>query len=105
MCYFCIKGHTTGIAHTGKKKAAGPPVLVRVKCNKRKRVEKCADVKERVDIQKGGDYCKMCYRKLGKGGTKNERKKKCNKSRLGCPICREHICEDCWNSGYDMHKR
>ena len=30
-------------------------------------VETCADMKETVDIQMGGDYCKMCsYRKLGK---------------------------------------
>ena len=19
-----------------------------------------------------------------------------------CPICKEHICKDCWNSGYDI---
>ena len=74
------------------------------KCNKRAKVEMCADVKERVDIKKCGDYCKMCYRKQGKAGTKAQKKKKCNKSRLGCPICKEHICEDCWKSGYDKHK-
>ena len=61
-CYFYINGHTNGIAHAGKKKGVGPPVLVKFKCNKRTRMEmeteKCADVnvKERVDIQKGSDY-------------------------------------------------
>ena len=49
-------------------------------------------------------YCKMCYRKQGKAGSKPQKKKKCNTSRLGCPICKEHICEDCWKLGYDKHK-
>ena len=64
---------------------------------------------------KGCDYCKMCYRKQsekdkkqgkkkqGKKSAFAERKKKCNSSRLGCPICKEHICDDCWKSGYDKH--
>ena len=76
-CYFCINGHTNGIAHAGKKKGVGPPVLLRCKCNKRMRVDKCADVKERVGIQKGSDYCKMCYRQQGKVGTRAEKRKKC----------------------------
>ena len=53
------------------------------KCNKRAKVEMCADVKEMVDIKKCGDYCKMCYRKQGNAGTKAQKKKKCNTSRLG----------------------
>ena len=69
------------------------------------KVEKCADAKERVDIQKGSDYCKMCYRKQGKVGTRTEKRKKCNKSRLGCPICKEQICEDCSKSGYNRHQK
>ena len=102
-CYFCLNGHTSGIAHAPKKREAHRPTAIVYKCNTRQKVETCKDVKERVDIMKNSKYCKMCYRKRGKVGTAAERKKKCNTSRLGCPICKEHICDDCWKSGYDKH--
>ena len=98
-------GHTSGIAHASKKGAVGPPVLATFNCNKRMRLEKCADVKDRVDLKKSGsDYCKMCYRKQGKVGTFNQKRKKCSKSRLGCPFCKEPVCDNCWKSGYDRHQ-
>ena len=103
-CYFCLNGYTTGIAHADPKRAGGRPVAILYKCNKRAKVETCADVKERVNIKKGGHYCKMCYRKQGKVGTAQEKRKRCKLSRLGCPFCQEHICTDCWKSGYDKHK-
>ena len=69
-------------------------------------MEKCADVKDRVDLNKSGSaYCKMCYRNTAGGGTKKERLKKCNNSRLGCSFCKETICDDCWNSGYDQNQK
>ena len=102
-CYFCLNGHTSGIAHAPKKREAHRPTVIVYKCNTRQKVETCKDVKERVDIMKNSKYCKMCYRKQGKVGTVAERLKKCNTSRLGCPICKEHICDDCWKSGYDKH--
>ena len=91
----CINGHTSGIAYASKKRAAGRLTVILYKFNTRAKVETCADVKVRVDIQKGGDYCKMCYRKQGKVGTAQVRRQKSNSSRLGCPICKEHICDDC----------
>ena len=103
-CYFCLNGHTLGIDHAPKKRKAHRPTAILYKCNTKMKVETCKDVKERVDIMKGGNYCKMCYRKQDKkGSTFPERKKKCNTTRLGCPICKEHVCEDCWKSGYDKH--
>ena len=102
-CYFCLNGHTSGIAHAPKKREAHRPTAIVYKCNTRQKVETCKDVKERVDIMKNSKYCKMCYRKQGKVGTVAERLKKCNTSCLGCPICKEHICDDCWKSGYDKH--
>lgn len=68
------------------------------------RVEKCADVKDRVNINSGNSYCKMCYRKQGEVGTAKDRRKKCKFSRLGCPFCKEHVCLVCWKSGYDRHQ-
>ena len=55
----------------------------------------CTD--KRVDLKKGGGYCKMCYRKLANGIaenralSKNEKKKRCKTSRLGCPSCDECV--------------
>ena len=97
-CYFCLNGHTTGIAHAGKKRAP----VVEYKCGTRARTKRCST--ERVNLNKNSKYCKMCYRKQGDVGTVKERTKKCNASRLGCVICEEHICKDCWDSGYDRHQ-
>jgi hypothetical protein len=53
----------------------------------------------------------MCYQKLANGIaekralSKNEKKKRCKTSRLGCPSCDERVCKDCWAEGYDMHKK
>jgi hypothetical protein len=53
----------------------------------------------------------MCYQKLANGIaekralSKNEKKKNCKTSRLGCPSCDERVCKDCWAEGYDMHKK
>ena len=85
------------------KKGGTPTNNDHKKYNTKKKVETYKDVQERVDIMKGGYYCKMCYRKQGKKGQFADRRKKCNSSHLGCLICKEHICDDCWNSGYDKH--
>ena len=98
-CYVCINVHTTGIAHAGKKR---PPVVV-FKCGMRVKTKKCSTV--RVNLGRGSDYCRMCYRKQEKNGTAKEKRKKCTNSQMGCPICDERVCKDCWNSGYDLHQK
>ena len=57
-----------------------------------------------VDLGKGCSYCRMCYRNTGMTSSNAEKKKKCNMSRLGCAICREQICKECWESDYDKHQ-
>ena len=97
-CYFCLNGHTSGIAHVNRKR---PPV-VEYKCETRVKTKKCSVV--RVDLGKGNSYCRMCYMNTEKTGSTAEKKKKYSRSRLGCVICREKICKTCWESSYDKHR-
>jgi len=99
-CYFCVKGHTSGIAHAQKKRAAEAPI-VEYKCKTRIRTKECST--ERVDLGVGSCYCRMCYR-LQQDGTIMEKRKQSNNSRMGCVICRERVCAKCWESGYDKHR-
>jgi len=32
-----------------------------------------------------------------------ERKKTCRTSAMGCAVCKEPICKECWKEGYDKH--
>jgi hypothetical protein len=100
-CYFCLKGHTNGIAHCPRMKAK---VTLEYKCGTRVKMNKCTS--DRVNLGlKSGEYCRMCYQKQvstelvkAKG-----RKQRCRTSRLGCAICKEPICMECWKEGYDRH--
>lgn len=101
-CFFCINGHTSGIAHAGKKRAA-PPV-VEYKCGTRVKTKKCTELRVNLDMP-CSSYCRMCYRNNKNDKTTSaEAKKKCKMSRLGCAICKEPICKSCWDSGYDKHR-
>ena len=97
-CYFCKNGHTTGIAHRRKRDAS-----VFFANGVRLKTKKCVNV--RVNLRKGSDYCKMCYRRQDKELTNSQKRKLCNSSRLGCVQCGEHVCEACWDEGYDMHSK
>ena len=97
-CYFCLNGHTTGIVHSRKR-----AVTVVFANGVRLKTKKCVNV--RVNIGKNPDYCKMCYRKQDPSLTYKERRKNCRSSRLGCFHCGEHVCKECWDEGYDMHKK
>ena len=55
-CYFCLNGHTSGIDHANQKRLP----VVEYKCGTRVKTKKCSVV--RVDLCKGGSYCRMCYR-------------------------------------------
>ncbi len=99
-CFFCVKGLTTRITHWQSKKAR---VTVEYKCGARVMFRKCTS--KRVDLGlKSGRYCRMCYRKQVTTELKAQEKvKRCRTSQLGCPICTEPICEECWKDGYDRH--
>ena len=105
-CYFCLKGHTTGIAH--KKKTRVKVFSSRTGLSTW--TDKCTDVA--VNLGRGGAICRMCMRKnkgtLNKDGTKlscvqRRRLPSTGTSRMGCPQCDETICQDCWKEGYDKH--
>jgi len=100
-CFFCLKGHTNGVTHAGKKRPAAP--TVQYKCGTTRRTKKCTA--HRVNLGKSGMYCKMCYRMQDKSLKSGEKKKKCRKSRLGCAVCKEAVCATCWKSGYDKHQK
>ena len=104
QCYFCVNGHTTGIAHVKSKEE----ISVEYRCGKRAKTTECTE--DRVDLGIGsGAYCKMCYRTVKnderfKHLTTKQKQKKCNTSRQGCGQCKEAICDRCWNKGYDRHQ-
>ena len=95
MCFFCVKGLTNGITHRPSKTGK---VVVQYKCGTRVKTNQCMG--ERVDLGLGCSYCRMCYRKLlGTTATEQEatvRRRMCRASRIGCPICNEPICKECW---------
>ncbi len=94
--FFCLNGITTGIAHPPSKKAK---VTVEYACGTRVMTNKCTS--ERVNLgMLSGSYCRMCYHKHV---NTNKKEKKCRTSSLGCPICKEPICKECWKEGYDKH--
>ena len=98
-CFFCLHGYTNGIDHSRKRK-----VVIEHKCGTRATTDKCTS--ERVDLgQTGSDYCRMCYRKQKKGLKFNEKRKLCNNARLGCAVCKEPVCDECWDLGYDLHNK
>ena len=96
-CYFCINDHTTGIAHKKKRQK----VNIEYKCGTRVTTDKCSV--ERMNLDTGNQYCRMCWRKCDDSLSGKEKKKKCKYSRMGCLICQEHICKGCWEEGYDKH--
>ena len=93
-----MNGYTNDVTHEGKRKES---VNINYKCGKRMQTTECtADC---VDLNNGCRYCKMCYPKSKEGGKKKGDVRACNWSRLGCAICQENICDDCWEIGYDNH--
>ena len=98
--FFCLKGITSDITHPPKKKQK---VTVAYKCGTRLKINRCTG--ERVNLGlKSGRYCGMCYRKQVSTELKaKERKGRCRTSSLGCAICKQPICMECWKEGYDRH--
>ena len=100
-CLFWLKGITTGIAHPQKKKAK--VVTVEYKCGTRVTTNKCTDVRVSLGM-KSGKYCRMCHRKqLTTELSSKDRQQRCRTSAMGCLICKEPICKECWKEGYDKH--
>ena len=97
QCFFCLKGITSGITHPPKKKQK---VTVEYVCETWVKMNKCTSNRINLGL-KSGEYCRMCYRKQvstelvkAKG-----RRQRCTTSRLGCAICKEPICMECWKEG------
>jgi hypothetical protein len=100
------KGLTNGISHKRKAKT----VVVESK-KKQRVIVGHTDFRVKLDKQKGGSYCRMCYRNQkgavgtdGKKLTAEEKKMKCNWSYMGCTECGEQVCDVCWEKGYDKHQ-
>ena len=110
QCFFCVNGLTNDIAHkdTVKRKSAKKNKKEVVECSE----ERVVCTKEDGQPYKWNDFCRMCYRKqkndVGVDGKNLAWKVKAKKSRLskmGCANCNEPICTECWEEGYDMHKK
>jgi hypothetical protein len=76
ICFFCLNGITTGIAHPASKKEE---LLWRA---------------DWVSLgMKSGGYCRMCYQKQASTDLKaNDRIQRCRTSAMGCAVCKEPIC-------------
>ena len=87
-CFFCKVGKTNGMEHKPRSRKEA----------KRKRDEKVCSI-ERVDLGKGGSYCRPCYRKRSHINENNsQRRRGCSSTRLGCKGCEEYVCAQCWQS-------
>ena len=87
-CFFCKMTKTTGMDHTPISK----------KDRKRKHDEKVCTI-ERVDLGKGGSYCRPCYRKRTDiSETNSQKRRACSSTRMGCKGCEEYVCAQCWKS-------
>ena len=100
MCFFCVKGLTNGITHWPSK---GAKVIVEYACRIRVKTDQCTNMWVSLGME-SGTYCRRCYRKqLTTELLAKERRKRCRTSAMGCPICKELICKECWKEGYDKH--
>ncbi len=100
QCFFCLNGITIGITHHPTKEQK---VTVDYKCRTRVKVDKCMSEWVNLELQVA-QYCRMCYRKQSSIElTLEVRKGTCRTSKMGCPICKEPICKESWNDGYDKH--
>jgi hypothetical protein len=100
--FFCVNGLTNGITHWPSKKAK---VTVEYNCATQVTINKCKKIKDRVSLGlKSGRYCRICYRKqITMDLLSHQRANRCRTSVMGCPICKEPICKECWEEGYDKH--
>lgn len=100
MCYFCINGKTDGISHKRKHQV----VTTQYACGTTVTDKTCSIERVPIPPSKRG-YCRMCYRGIPATPKLStaQKKKMCNYSRLGCTLCEEPICDDCWEKGYDRH--
>ena len=71
------------------------------KCGTRVTNDECSE--ERVNLGKGTNYCRMCYRKQDDALSVSQKKQYCMRSRMGCKVCQEPIDKKCWEEGYDKH--
>ena len=91
--------NSTGIAHKVVTKATTVH-----KCGKRVTPTKCSE--DHLNIyDSGGSYCQMCYRNSNPGLTTAQRRAQCKTSILGCVKCKEPICKECWDKGYNNHPK
>ena len=68
--------------------------------------DKCTDVRVKLyGESESGRYCKMCYRDKPSDLSRSQKMKKINYSILGCAVCKEAVCDDCWEKGYDKHRK
>ena len=58
---------------------------------KRKRAVEYPDRRFRSEKYKAGRYCQQCYDKQPNNLSFTQKKTNCKTSRMGCPLCDEHI--------------
>ncbi len=100
QCFFYRNGITSIITHHPTKKQK---VTVDYKCGTRVKTDKCTSEQINLGLEVA-QYCRMFYQKQSSIELTSEvRKGACRTSKMGYPICKEPICKECWNDGYDTH--
>ncbi len=95
--FICLNKLTNGVHHRPETN-----VLIHHWDGSKTKTTTCTSTA--VCIMTSSSHCRMCYQKLaGINLSAAKKKKKCKKSSIGCPQCKEPICKMRWASGYDMH--
>jgi hypothetical protein len=104
-CYFCVTGITKGVAHPDMSQPRSATGVTKKRKRRRKKSAPAGACGEYVDLQKGSQDCKICYRDVGKklraAGEKPSRKDirnhpdfhKATKGCVGCGCI--HVCNWC----------
>lgn len=94
ICENCWDGYKHDPQNRGNRKTGGS-----------KRNNACSRKRESFGL-KGSRCCRTCYYKLREQYPSDIAAKKSMKSSSGCKVCRETICESCWDSyKHDPQKR
>ena len=95
-CFFCRNNETTGIYHDKSSIIMTSPQSGK----KKKKNIKCTNVRVLLPSIYTS-YCRQYYGILPETLSSSQKRRNCKNSRLGCALCQESICKQCWSEGYN----
>jgi len=94
--FFCRNNETTGIFHDKSSIIMTSPQSGK----KKKKNIKCTNVRVLLPSIYTS-YCRQYYGILPETLSSSQKRRNCKNSRLGCALCQESICKQCWSEGYN----